>query len=794
MASPWRVRRARSVVLAAIVVVLAGTVASYFYRRRLQPPAPPGPAPIAEDVGQQTQSFSLSKTLGENILYTITAEQVTNFQDTGQALLHNVSVLIYGKDGSRQDRITSPESYYDPAAGSVWIPGEVEMQFDLPAPEGETSGGTNGAGIPLSIYTSQLSFERNTGVASTDAPVRFVFGQGEGTSEGAAYDPEKQILTLQSMVRFHLGSRLPPGDDTLQGKSTGRSGPAEQTLVRAGTVHFIRATGKAVLENSVEITRGPRRIRAARGEIELDNQRRVQRANLAGDVLATEETPVESRQARAERGAVSFDGTGRIRLLELDENVSWSMAAHARGSQRNGRAQHAALSFREPDGLLDRVRAAGDVRMTFRGEAAPTGASDVQTLSGGEAEMTMAPDGKTLREVRIRSGPKLEIVAAASPGDRRTVTGDEFRIGLDDRGEMSDFQAQGSVRVVSEQTGASALRRETSSDALEATFDTASDASGALDRIRQWGRFKYRDAERQAAAEEASYELASETVVLTGNPAIWTAEGRLTAARIELETRTGGMRAEGNVASTFFQRSSGSPAEAEPLHVVADRMRYESAARQSRFEGHARLWQGESFLVEAESLDWSPQAGELTANRKVYSVFRPSPTANTSKPSAGGAGDQRARLEKDTAPLVITADSLRYQRQQRLVHYDGGVRMQRATGVLTAATLEIFLEAGLPGEAAPASNHLSLSAGQIERAVAQRDVQIVDPGRVANGERAEYLPARDEVHLFGAPAKVVDAARGTLEGAELTYFLGDDSIQVQGSPGSPTETRWQVHP
>ena len=116
--------------------------------------------------------------------------------------------------------------------------------------------------------------------------------------------------------------------------------------------------------------------------------------------------------------------------------------------------------------------------------------------------------------------------------------------------------------------------------------------------------------------------------------------------------------------------------------------------------------------------------------------------------------------------------------------------MQSAGGALTASELEIFL-----GESAsPSSADLLLSTAQIERAVAQHQVKIVEGGRVATGDRAEYLPARNEVHLYGQLAKVADAARGTVEGAELTYFLGDDRIRVQGSPGSPTETRWQVHP
>jgi lipopolysaccharide export system protein LptA len=139
---------------------------------------------------------------------------------------------------------------------------------------------------------------------------------------------------------------------------------------------------------------------------------------------------------------------------------------------------------------------------------------------------------------------------------------------------------------------------------------------------------------------------------------------------------------------------------------------------------------------------------------------------------------------------VISADSLRYQQQSRLVHYEGGVRMQNASGMVTASELDIFLQQAT----SVSSPDLSLSPGQIERAVAQDHVTIAEGTRVATGDRAEYLPARSEVRLYGHLAKVSDPERGTVEGPELTYHLGDDTILVQGKPGLPTETRWRVHP
>jgi hypothetical protein len=113
--------------------------------------------------------------------------------------------------------------------------------------------------------------------------------------------------------------------------------------------------------------------------------------------------------------------------------------------------------------------------------------------------------------------------------------------------------------------------------------------------------------------------------------------------------------------------------------------------------------------------------------------------------------------------------------------------MRSQAGKLTASQLDIFVQPAGSQEA-----DLSLSAGRIQRAVAEGDVRIVEGERVAAGDRADYVPGREQVELHGAPASISDPAKGRVEGAKLTYLLGDDSIRVEGKPGLPTDTRWRV--
>ena len=94
-------KRLRLLVLAVFLAVLGATVASYLARQREKGSAQPLPSKIAPEVNQQTEAFSLSKTVEDHTLYTVQAEQVTYLKDSGKAVLRGVSILLYGKQGQR---------------------------------------------------------------------------------------------------------------------------------------------------------------------------------------------------------------------------------------------------------------------------------------------------------------------------------------------------------------------------------------------------------------------------------------------------------------------------------------------------------------------------------------------------------------------------------------------------------------------------------------------------------------------------------------------------------------------
>ena len=265
MAIRFNPRPFRWLALAGMIAVLGGTLSSYLTSTRERPQPRSVPAPIAPQVSQQTQAFSLSKSSGDHTLYTVEADEVTHFDD--KVVLSGVSILLYGKGGDRRDVIETEESEFDPDAKSLLIPGEVTMKLGIPPPDQSPAkrevNPDNGLDS-VSIVTTGLEFDQATGVASTDQVVRFRFAQGQGTAQGARYDPESQQLTLRSGVHFVLSE----------------SGYSDSTHVRTSRLSFQRGDSIVYLAEPVEITRASRVLRAGYGEILLDKNRQARRIRL----------------------------------------------------------------------------------------------------------------------------------------------------------------------------------------------------------------------------------------------------------------------------------------------------------------------------------------------------------------------------------------------------------------------------------------------------------------------------------------------------------------------------------
>ena len=156
-------------------------------------PARNAPVAVPVTVQQQSAQFSFSKVEQDRTIFTVRASHATQYKDQNRAVLEDVWITVYGRDGSRNDNIHTRECSYE-GTGDVRCEGDVELDLasanpTCRAPEGRPPGirpmGT------LQVKTSNLSFNRNTGEASTPAPVEFHFPTGQGRGVGVSYSTQR---------------------------------------------------------------------------------------------------------------------------------------------------------------------------------------------------------------------------------------------------------------------------------------------------------------------------------------------------------------------------------------------------------------------------------------------------------------------------------------------------------------------------------------------------------------------------------------------------------------------------
>ncbi len=111
---PLPVYRLRRWLVAIAVLFIAVIAGMYFYARlRERNVLKELPNKIGIDIKQTANGFQFSKSDGKRTLFTIQASDLKQFKLNGSAELHNVSIVLYGRDSSRFDQIRGDDFAYD---------------------------------------------------------------------------------------------------------------------------------------------------------------------------------------------------------------------------------------------------------------------------------------------------------------------------------------------------------------------------------------------------------------------------------------------------------------------------------------------------------------------------------------------------------------------------------------------------------------------------------------------------------------------------------------------------------
>src|SRR5258708_20940304 len=329
--------------LVIIAVLFTAMVAGmYFYARaRQRDVLKEIPNKLGFDIKQTAAGFQFSKSDGKRTLFTIQASDVKQFKLNGRAELRNVSIVLYGRDSSRFDQIYGDGFRYDKKSGNVTARGDV--QIDLEANPTGLAGPDQGTPKqlknPIHLKTRDLTFNQESGDASTKARVDFSTPQASGWAVGLQYKGKTNTLTFDSDIHVTLGGqdaaslfathgtitrdprviilehpRLERATGTLQAEqATFLLGP-DNNVERVLASGNVKAEGKAVTNNQM-------RGRAREGKLLLTGKQNVLQTATLNGLVHVERSGATMTQGEAGRVIVNFSGRNQLQKVHAEEGV-----------------------------------------------------------------------------------------------------------------------------------------------------------------------------------------------------------------------------------------------------------------------------------------------------------------------------------------------------------------------------------------------------------------------------------------------------------------------------------------
>jgi len=856
------------VLLAAVLLVVALGV--FLARGKLKNPLNLKELPkrLGVDITQDASGFTMDHAFGGHSRYRIHASKVAQYKDN-HAILHDVWIELFGEDGKRVDRIEGAEFDFDQKAGIVRAAGPVAITLmrpsEAPAIAPKASAGAarkskakEGKQAPIAsaaqtaergeihVKTSGLTFDTQSGKATTSEHVDFSMVQGSGSSMGASYD-SKGFLVLDKAVELnttrggepvliraqhgefardtHLCRLHAATADYRGGEST--AGDATILFRNDGSAVRLDASNGF---NMVTATGG--HIAAPIGSLDFNEHNQPRHGHLEGGVrMDSTQQGQDGAEVRRMRGTaptaeLDFTPQGELRHARLERGVEMESEQLSVASNvplrvsRTWKSPIADVDFRDNgQGQAEPASIHGVQGVVITGESQRgKGAAEPSRMAADEITGTFGPDSVLSAMTGIGHASVEETNAAgtrqnstgdrldahfASPGAKGTAPNGTAPSGLGGAGQIQSAVLDGHV-VLTQQP---------------APKPGATAGAEPPAPLKAWGG-------------HADYEGAGEWLHLTLSPRMEDGGMQMTADKIDVSHASGDAFGHGNVKATWLDSGAGAPGQhgaapgaasghgevalggKGPTHVVANEAELSrpSGSNDSvaTFRGHARLWQ-EANSVSAPVIVLDHQKQTLVATstdpaEPVKAVLLSTGGLDTGKPDTGKpdtgrpdtggtaskqAGNDAGRNTpaKSSTPSVIRVrgGDLKYSDDEHkaVMHAGalGSVVAETATATSVSNEVELVL--------LPPGNHAGKDGGQaqVDRMTARGHVVVTSEGRRGTGEQLVYTGETEEYVLTGtaaAPPRMTDAARGNVTGEALIFHSRDDSVSIEGGGGRTT--------
>jgi lipopolysaccharide export system protein LptA len=748
-------------------ILMIGTVAGmYFYARwRVSKAVHDIPAKIGLDIQQTAEGFSISNSREGRTQFKVSASKAVQFKEGGRAELHDVKIVIYGKDASRFDRITGDDFEFDRVSGDVSAKGTVLIDLEA-NPEGMLHSDQTPpeqTRQPIHLETNGLVFNSKTGDASATGKVIFQTPQASGSAVGIKYVAKTGTMNLLSAVVV--------------------------TVSRPEPVHLVAGHGvitkqsRQVVLTGVRMTREGQQLQCDSATFDLREDNTVDHILAEGDVrseLRGQKSSNSETDARSDRAEMWLTGTRNLLTTAiLSGNVQLASQGPRLAEAAAGRVT---LHFAGQQ-ILQTVHAEEGVRLTQKNGAGVVVAS-LPAKDAQEIEMTapvmdfIVKDGHLLERAET-SGPPQILITQPGSNQKTVVTAAKFTAKFTEKNRLATLHGEPDAKIVSSKVGGGQVGASGQADRVStsAMLDVVFRPEGGVASIAQSGSVAYVDGTEKAWAQRGEYTVADQMLVLSGSPRVVDSGMTTTAQTIRMNRVTGDAIAEGHVKSSYSdlkaQPDGAMLASSDPIHVTSRSMTAHHSPAIAVYSGDARLWQDAS-VVEAPTLQFDRDRRSLFAQG---SSAQPVSTVLVQVDKSGR-----------TTPVHLTSARLNYTDAERRIVLEGGVTAKGFDTTMTGQQMTVFL---LPRSASPATAGPG-TPGQVDRIVAEHDVVITQPTRHATGERLVYTAGDAKFVLTGGTPSIFDAERGKITGDSLTFYRHDDRVLVEGREASPTITKTQV--
>jgi LPS export ABC transporter protein LptC len=744
---------------AALLLLISGGIfvgVSYYKMRHNQPFRLKSEAPaLSKEITGIINGYEQRITKDNRLYLWLRAAKDITYSD-GHHELEEVNLQVFSAAGSKPDIIGANRAIYDQNTGVIQLNGNVQIE-------------TRDA---LKVKTETISYNQNTEIGDTAAPVTFERENVSGRATGAMVDGKSKHLELRSDVEIIVA---PEAAKDANAKSPNPKGSrAKPVTIHSAQAMFDQATmlitfsGGATAEQDRDIMTGDNLI------VALNPQKRVQRVEVRGNSYLRAMDEGHAAEMHSVDMTFFFDADQRLETAVAARDVrAQSLEADSEMQLTGANSAEAKFQAQGDRSLLKEMHTNGRSVVTLGAPKSrpndPRAAN--KRLTADSIKLVWHTTGRDLERAEAAGNAELFVdpVQKTSRADRKTMTAPRFDCDFYESGNLArNFLATGGAKVVLEAVIPVENRsvRTMTSQKMTAVFTRETQDT---EKVEAQGDVKFNESERNGVAGSASYTDADKTLRLRGGePTVWDSRARTKATEIDSDTANHISYCRGKVQSTYYsqeQTNGATPFQKvkSPVYIVSDRAEFKHDQGIAVYSGNARAWQDDNF-VRADTLTLLRDQKRMEGRGHVQSALY----------------QARQKTEKGTVvvPVFATSEFIRYSDPDRLLNYETNVDIKQGTDRVTAGLTDVYL---------------MKDTNEVERMIAQRNVVLTQPGKSGNGDWLQYTAADEVAVLKGNPAHVQDAEQGTTDGNRLTLYRRENRVVVddnrsEQSPGRVRST------